>query len=273
MNASPRSLVVALTLVALLVFSPTWLYGQSSVSVERIDNGLQVKFGDEVFTNFLYMDYDKPILYPIFAPGSVAITRSFPMDESVSGDAHDHPHHKSFWLAHGDVNGFDFWSEKAAIHCFQVDLQDDGFVAHNEWMGQGKILVTETSEYKFEDKGECRLITVDTKLECGEDVDEAVFGDTKEGFFALRTHPNLRLTNSPGNGVTTANGQALNSNGDKNRDLWERPLNGCTIGATLIRQHWVSPSWIIRTIFVIRRRGMLATMGWSPLIHLAFTTF
>jgi hypothetical protein len=37
---------------------------------------------------------------------------------------------------------------------------------------------------------------------------------------AIRTHPNLRLENDPARGVTTANGQALNSEGMKNADVW-----------------------------------------------------
>ena len=48
----------------------------------------------------------------------------------------------------------------------------------------------------------------------------ATFGDSKEGTMAIRTHPNLRLENDPARGVTTANGQALNSEGMKNADVW-----------------------------------------------------
>ena len=46
------------------------------------------------------------------------------------------------------------------------------------------------------------------------------FGDTKEGTMGIRTHPNLRLRNDARRGVTTANGQALNSAGDRDGKLW-----------------------------------------------------
>ena len=38
------------------------------------------------------------------------MTRNWPM-KNVENEEHDHPHHRSFWYAHGDVNGHDFWSE------------------------------------------------------------------------------------------------------------------------------------------------------------------
>ena len=46
------------------------------------------------------------------------------------------------------------------------------------------------------------------------------FGDCKEGTMAIRTHPNLRLENDPSHGVTTAGGQAVNSEGIRGRNVW-----------------------------------------------------
>ncbi len=37
------------------------------------------------------------------------MTRGYPM-EFHEGEKKDHPHHHSFWVAHGDVNGTDNWS-------------------------------------------------------------------------------------------------------------------------------------------------------------------
>jgi 2,3-diketo-5-methylthio-1-phosphopentane phosphatase len=38
------------------------------------------------------------------------MTRNWPMAEAAD-EEHDHPHHKSFWWGHGDMNGVDFWAE------------------------------------------------------------------------------------------------------------------------------------------------------------------
>ena len=40
------------------------------------------------------------------------------MVSDIPGEKHDHPHHKSIHVAHGDVNGVDFWSELDA-HGYQ----------------------------------------------------------------------------------------------------------------------------------------------------------
>ena len=54
-----------------------------------------------------------------------------------------------------------------------------------------------------------------------------VFKDTKEGLFAIRTHPDLRLTASPNaDEQSKANSRiasAINSNGDVNENLWGKP--------------------------------------------------
>jgi hypothetical protein len=64
--------------------------------------------------------------------------------------------------------------------------------------------------------------------------------DTEEGTMGIRTHPNLRLQN--GNGVTSANGQAINSEGVTGKDVWGKraawidywgTVNGKVVGIAL----------------------------------------
>ena len=58
-------------------------------------------------------------LHPVIGPSGVPMTRAWPLAEGVPGEETDHPHHRSFWVAHGRVNGVDFWSEEAG-HGYQV---------------------------------------------------------------------------------------------------------------------------------------------------------
>lgn len=46
------------------------------------------------------------------------------------------------------------------------------------------------------------------------------FDDTKEGLFAIRTHPDLRLTSSPKRGVEEVFGSAINSEGVTGKAIW-----------------------------------------------------
>ncbi|MGI9516775.1 MAG: DUF6807 family protein, partial [Pirellulaceae bacterium] len=70
---------------------------QESKLVVNIEQGAAT----ELFTEYRFADYAKPILYPVMAAGNVPITRHYPMDEGHSDEAQDHPHHKSLWFAHG----------------------------------------------------------------------------------------------------------------------------------------------------------------------------
>lgn len=58
-------------------------------------------------------------LHPVIGPYGVPMTRAWPVQDGVPGEEHDHVHHRSLWVAHGLVNGVDFWSE-ADGHGYQV---------------------------------------------------------------------------------------------------------------------------------------------------------
>ena len=71
---------------------------QTSITLESKDDRIAVKFGDELFTQYIFKGYEKPILYPVMAPGNVAITRRYPIEKKAANEATDHPHHKSCLL-------------------------------------------------------------------------------------------------------------------------------------------------------------------------------
>jgi hypothetical protein len=63
------------------------------------------------FTTFHYGDqWDKPFFQPLRSPSHTVITRSFPL-EKVEGETSDHVWQRGLLLAHGDINGVDFWRE------------------------------------------------------------------------------------------------------------------------------------------------------------------
>ncbi len=190
------------------------------ISVEKTK--AVVTTGGDLFAEYDFASYSKPILYPLMAPGQVNITRNWPMRDDVVGEAHDHPHHKSLWFAHGDVNGLDFWSEKARIENDSVERIDDvnaadwaGIVAHNRWMGKDGPVCREVGTLRFKATADQRFVDCDYVLTGDRDV---TFGDTKEGTFALRTNPALNLTKSSDEAPPA--GHAENSEGLHDKELW-----------------------------------------------------
>lgn len=234
---------LGVTLTALLV-SSFWVsgLGAQQVTFHRVGDRVEVQVADQPFTTVHTAGWTKPILYPVFAPGQVAMTRSWPMDERP-GEPHDHPHHKSVWFAHGDVNGADFWYDKATIEVIRMSI-DEGrseCVLETRWRKADEELATDRSVLRFGFDERSRWLDWDLTVTAGDK--PVVLGDTKEGTFAVRTHPDLQLTPNPADNVPEVFGHALNSEGARDKGIWGKrsrwvhyfgPVDGAQVGLMLM---------------------------------------
>ena len=194
------------------------------VALELDQDRVRVRVEGEVFTDFVWSDTRRPYLYPLLGPGGAPLTRGYPMDPRP-GEAHDHPHHQSFWFAHGRVDGFDFWHGTDAGERIQLDelegarIAPDGAAqvdARFSWRvgeGEGRALMIERRSMRFHASTDARRIDVELQLTPAGDA-SVVFGDTKEGSFALRLAPTLRLQGK------VAAGSAVNSAGQEDGAVW-----------------------------------------------------
>lgn len=196
------------------------------LSFKSNEKSIDVLIDDKLFTTLDYGNFAKPILYPILGPGQIGMTRNWPMKEEVEGEAHDHPHHKSMWISH-EISGVDFWAEKGGtVKTRAVEQNTERFHEKNairalsDWVRKddGKTLLTDSTIYRFGVGESSRWIdcTVTYKASHG----DFQFDDTKEGLFAIRTHPDLRLTAKPKQGVKEVFGTAINSEGETGKDIW-----------------------------------------------------
>jgi hypothetical protein len=198
----------------------------ADVSLKTLDGTVRVEIGGELFTEYVYQGYAKPILYPIIGPGGIGMTRNFPMKET-KGEAKDHPHQKSLWYTHGSVNGVDFWAEgsKAGTICqdklvgASVEGGKASIKTENTWKGPtGTIVCTDARTVT------CFAIpggrAIDFEITLRASAGDLLLGDTKEGTMGIRTNPALRLRNDERQGVTTANGKAVNSEGLRDGAIW-----------------------------------------------------
>ncbi len=72
-------------------------------TVQRGEGQWDFFLGEHLFTSYVVRpEVARPYCYPVLGPGGVGMTNLAPAD---------HPHHKSMYLAHGAVNGYDNWSE------------------------------------------------------------------------------------------------------------------------------------------------------------------
>ena len=118
-------------LVLILPLKPTCAEENSVATYTKLADGrIRVFLGGEFFAEYRSDFKGTPIVWPICAPGQTLATRSWPMIAEVDptnekdltmrevylnavlsekGGVKDHPHHRSLWFNHGDVNGGDFW--------------------------------------------------------------------------------------------------------------------------------------------------------------------
>lgn len=162
-----------------------------------------------------------PCIYPLVGPTGNNVTRHFPLKKGVAGEATDHPHHLSFWMAHGSVNGHDFWHSKGTRIEHRSgfgtrvgpDAQKASITVDLYWMAGENEILTEERTYLFDFSQQNKTV-VDVTSVLKATNGPVVFGDTKEGTFALRVTPTLRLKGE------VAQGQILDAEGRVNDQCW-----------------------------------------------------
>lgn len=167
-------------------------------------------------------DAKTPYLYPVSTPNGPNLARQWPMSDAATGEEKDHPHHRSFWMSHGSVNGHDFWAwtGKTAAHIQHRSVthsqaKDDSasFTVALQWIANQKTILDETRHIHLRDVDENTRI-IDTTSTLTASHNDVVFGDTKEGFFAFRVDRTLRLKGA------TAKGHILNQQGQTDEACW-----------------------------------------------------
>jgi hypothetical protein len=241
----------------ILCAAPLW--AGEGVQVTKTNGLVRVEIGGELFTEYHYKDVPRPFCYPLLGPGGVPLTRDWPMKESA-GEEHDHPHHRSFWFAHGQVNGTDFWTEqkkfsKTVHQKFITTKSGDKFgviKSSNVWVSHaGKPVCSDERTLKFYSQKNPRLIDFEIVLKASHG--PVTFGDTKEGTFAVRVAETMRLKPNESNKAKPT-GHIVLSTGVRDADTWGKraawcdyfgPVNGRICGIAIFDhpQNPRYPTW------------------------------
>ncbi|MGD9722116.1 MAG: PmoA family protein [Pirellulales bacterium] len=194
----------------------------AEITVAESPQGVTVNVDGQLFTEYLTKSGSKPILWPLVAPGGKRVTRNWPMETGVPGETdRDHPHQRSLWFTHGDVNGVDFWSEgKGRIeHREFVKVAggpDATIVTRNDWLSPdgSKLICQDERTLRFGADADRRWIDFEIVVKASDG--PVVFGDTKEGSFGVRTASSMRVDSKQG-------GKIVNSEGQSNQAAWGKP--------------------------------------------------
>lgn len=190
---------------------------------------IEVSVDGDLFTAYNFgPELARPNLHPLIGHGGRHYTRDYPMADGPEGESRDHPHHRSVWVAHGDVNGTDNWSELEGhgrtVHR-AFTRQESGPVAgvlqaQGQWVtAAGAPLLEERRTMTFYNlPAEWRCFDLDVTLQpSGGDVR---FGDTKEGGLCA-----VRLATSMD---AKLDGRIENSYGGlQEHETWGKPAHWC----------------------------------------------
>lgn len=177
------------------------------------ENQVDVTFDGKAIAGYTWNpELGKPVLYPIYSPSGVFMTRHIPPAE---GETADHPHHLGLFFAYENNKKDNFWAVHSdglpnIDHKEIVETKSDagkGSIKTIEnWMSHsGKVLLQEDRTMVFMPGETENTIDFVLKLTAVDTVAE--FQDTKEGMFAFRTAEFLREKDQTG--------RYLSSNGEE----------------------------------------------------------
>ena len=155
----------------------------------------------------------RPFLYPVQGPEGVGLT-DFGKPHDPTGS---HAHHYSIWIAHANVDNYDFWSEKGGLITHEsFELLEDGpvfcrLVQQAKWLPASASTQAILSERRtltfYRGHPDFRLVDVELELMPAGPA-PVTLGQTNFGFLAVRIAQSMT--------VFDGGGEILNSRGDRN---------------------------------------------------------
>jgi hypothetical protein len=208
------------------------------------DGKIDFLIGGDLFTTYHFgAEIARPYLYPVIGPGGACVTRHYPMRDDIPGETKDHHHHKSVWVAHGDVNGVDDWSEETGhgriVHREFIEKTSGPVFARirtlNDWVGNDghKVMEEERTITVYNLPEDGRFIDIDVIFRATDG--DVKFGDTKEGGI-ISVRVATSIDGNKGGLITNSFGGITEGESWGKRAHWcdySGPVEGRTVGITI----------------------------------------
>lgn len=200
-----------------------------AVTFGAVSNGsVQISIGDMPFARFAFDDPEipRPYLAQIQAPGGVQVTRNHPPDPNT--DVADHPtFHPGLWLAFGDINGSDFWRNKAQVQYVADSLETKRlpgpgtFQAKFRYLDENNpdhVICEELLRCKIAVRSTGYLILWDSQFSGDEPF---YFGDQEEMGLGVRVATSIRSETQERGSISPGNGKIVDAEGRVNgAEIW-----------------------------------------------------
>lgn len=150
----------------------------------------------------------RPYFYPVYGPDNIGLTE-FGKPHDPTGS---HAHHYSLWIAHNDVDGASFWSERGGIIAHEsLDSMDDGpifsrVVQKARWRNQDRDALRETRTITaYKSANDFRCLDIEIALTPASS-NAVTFGKTSFGFLAARVAQSMTVFDGAGE-IRTSEGK------------------------------------------------------------------
>ncbi len=236
--------------------------GETGVQLKEEAETITVTLNDRHFTTFRYANSQfRPYFFPVFGPNGREVTRGETSDISK-----DHVHHRSLYVAYGEVNDVDLWGEGSnsgrVVHQGFTQKQGGAVVGRlytqNSWQTQaGAVLMTDVQNFRIYNLPEdAALLDLDLSFIASEG--DVHFGDTKEGgIMSIRVHPSMNASDG---------GKIENAFGGLNEaETWGKRANWCDYSGVVdgtpvgiaVFDHIVNPRY--PTYWHVRNYGLMGS--------------
>ncbi len=240
--------------------------GESGVQLDEAAETIAVTLNDRPFTTFRYATSNnkgqyRPYFFPVLGPNGCEVTRG-----ETSEVSKDHVHHRSLYVAYGEVNDVDLWGEGnnsgRVVHQGFTQKQGGAVVGriytHNNWETQaGDVLMTDKQNFRIYNLSEDAAL-IDLDLSFIASAGDVHFGDTKEGgIMSIRVHPSMNA--SDGGKIENAFG------GINEAETWGKRANWCDYSGVVdgtpvgiaVFDHIVNPRY--PTYWHVRNYGLMGS--------------
>jgi len=179
---------IAAILAALLLLVAARPSAGADVTLEPGEGSVAIAVRGDTVATYVYNDpvVRRPFFANVKAPGGDPVTRPHPptRDDGPADHADMHP---GIWLAFGDISGFDFWRNKAAVAHAGVSFDErrpDTFTVENRYVAGDRTVCRETARHTVVPRPDGYLIACDSTFRA----DDAAFafGDQEEMGLGVR---------------------------------------------------------------------------------------
>ena len=236
--------------------------GETGVQLKDEAETIAVTLNDRHFTTFRYAETQfRPYFFPVHGPNGCEVTRGETSEIST-----DHVHHRSLYVAYGEVNDVDLWGEggnSGRVVPQNFTQKQGGAVVgriytENSWQTQaGDVLMTDNQNFRIYNLPEDAAI-LDLDLSFIASAGDVHFGDTKEGgIITVRVHPSMNASDG---------GKIENAFGGINQpETWGKRANWCDYSGVVdgtpvgiaVFDHIVNPRY--PTYWHVRNYGLMGT--------------